>query len=169
MSKANDHLITIERLHEVLSYDPATGIFRWIVRKSKSAKIGKIAGSKTTQGYCYIQLDGTRFFAHRLAWLYVHGKWPSDEIDHINHDRFDNRLNNLRSASRAENRYHSLRHNNNKCGFKGVCWDKHICKWRSSIMKEGVLYHLGYFTTDKAAHSAYMKAAKRLFGKFANS
>ncbi|EMK2710698.1 HNH endonuclease, partial [Pseudomonas aeruginosa] len=95
--------LTQERLKELLSYDAATGEFTWMARKGSRALPGAAAGSNDGQGYVRIAIDGCRYRAHRLAWLYCYGKWPAAQVDHLNHRRDDNRLSNLREVSHSEN------------------------------------------------------------------
>lgn len=95
-------ILTAERLRELLTYDPETGEFRWRYTRGCRAR-GQIAGTVTCLGYLTIAIDGRKYKAHRLAWLHVHGEWPYPEIDHINRIKLDNRLVNLRRATRAEN------------------------------------------------------------------
>src|ERR1700731_2752322 len=95
--------LDFDRVNEVLSYDPETGIFRWKVKLSDRSPIGKRSGGHTSSGHWRIRVDGHYYLAHRLAWLLTHGVWPRDEIDHINRVRDDNRLANLREASHSQN------------------------------------------------------------------
>jgi len=94
--------LTAERLREVVTYDPLTGIFRWRVTRG-CAKAGAVAGGPEKKGYLRISIDGRRFKAHRLAWLYVKGCWPVDQIDHENGRNADNRFDNLREANNPLN------------------------------------------------------------------
>jgi hypothetical protein len=130
---------------------------------------GKTAGVLSGYGYQIISIDNCRYLAHRLAFLHAHGRWPADEIDHINSYRTDNRLENLREASRSENQRNSKRHADNVSGKKGVCWHKSVRKWRANIFSDGIHRHLGYFTTPEAAHAAYCAAAREQYGDFANA
>ncbi len=95
-------MLTAERLRELLTYDPETGHFRWVFTKGCRAG-GQIAGTVRRDGYLCIAVDGRKHKAHRLAWFYMHGRWPHPEIDHINRSKLDNRLCNLREATRVEN------------------------------------------------------------------
>ena len=158
--------ITADRVRELLSYDPLTGIFRWRQRRS-GVRSNLDAGHAHRRGYRAIGIDGGRYHAHRLAWLYMTGEWPKDEIDHINRNTADNRWLNLRSASHKENQSNRGVQKNNSSGFKGVGWDKHSSKWRAQICKNGKRLNLGRFETAEAAYFAYCTKAYDLFGDFA--
>jgi hypothetical protein len=142
----------------VLDYDPETGVF---TRK----KNGNSRFSTNSVGYTQIGIDGHNYRGHRLAWLYVYGEWPRDQIDHINGARTDNRITNLRESSQAENCGNVARHRDNKSGFKGVFPFRK--KWAAQICRDGVKKHLGTFETPEAAHAAYSDAATQVFGEFA--
>ena len=158
-------MITQARLRELLDYDPATGVFTWKVSRGP-ARVGSVAGWKETRGHICIEVDGRSYKAHRLAWLYVSGKWPRDQIDHINCVRTDNRIVNLREATSAENAANSLTYRNNTSGFKGVNWHKKTGKWRAYIGVEGRITHLGLFARVEDAAAAYAEASARLHEDF---
>ena len=156
--------LTAERLRELLSYDADTGIFR-----RKTSRGGQKAGTGVSylnkvNGYVYAGLDGKRRLAHRLAWLYVYGEWPLHDIDHVNGLRSDNRLCNLREATRSEN-LQNIRltsRKNSSCGLLGATWDKNKGKWTAQISNQGKRKFLGRFETPEDAHRAYLKAKVRL-------
>ena len=162
---------TVERLREVLNYDPLTGIFTHrIGRKGRGTRAGAIAGRiRAYDGYCRIGLDGERYFAHRLAWLYVTGKWPSSDIDHISGEKADNRFANLRLATGSENLANAPRPRHNTTGLKGVNWHGKAGRWRATIKKDRKPIHIGYFDSAIEAHAAYVAKAKELFGEFARA
>jgi hypothetical protein len=162
-------MITAERLRELLDYDGETGVFRWRSNRGRMAKLGQQAGSSNSSGYVLIRIDGKDYRAHRLAWLHVNGAWPQDEIDHINCNRSDNRIGNIREASHSQNNANRPRYKNNRSGFKGVAWHAKTGRWRAEIRLSRRSRHLGLFDTPEAAHSAYMDAASRLFGEFARA
>jgi hypothetical protein len=145
-----------ERLKELLNYDPDTGDFFWKVNKSGHAKIGqKCSGKDISTGYLKIGIDRKRYFAHRLVWLYVYGKFPDNDLDHINRVRTDNRLCNLRDATRAENLQ-------NKSNVKGVYWHKRAKKWSAQIKLNKKHYYLGLHGSFEEARQAYIAAALQL-------
>ncbi|MGJ4857061.1 HNH endonuclease signature motif containing protein [Labrys sp. La1] len=119
--------------------------------------------------YERIQIDGKAYRAHRLAWLYMHGEWPAEEVDHINGDKFDNRIANLRACSKSQNQANCGTGRNNTSGFKGVSWHKGRGMWVARIQVEGRPRSLGYHADKKVAAAAYDRAAKELFGAFART
>ncbi len=154
--------LTQLRLQELLSYEPETGMFRW--RKSKGrAKRGSVAGSRHGEGYVMIGIDGHDYLAHRLAWLYCHGRWPENDIDHRNQDRSDTRLCNLREATRQENARNASRLITNTSGQTGVYWFKPCGKWTAQIGVNGKCLSLGYFEVFEDAVTA-RKAAEAKYG-----
>lgn len=137
-----------DRLKSVLIYDECTGDFKWSKPVGRW-KAGDIAGSVFDNGYNNkyrrITIDGKQHFAHRLAWLYVTGEWPSDYIDHINHDGLDNRFDNLRLASNEMNQKNIATSKRNASGIIGVCMVTKSSKWHSWVSREGRQVHLGSF------------------------
>lgn len=151
-----------EKLKEILDYDPETGEFRWKVTKSPAAMAGAPAGHIHYAGYRRIMIDGVIFAAHRLAWLYSHGSWPVDQIDHINGVRDDNRISNLREASDDENKQNKGLYRNNVSGHQGVGWHSPSGKWRARIRVGGKLRCVGLFDDIADAIEARAKAKKEL-------
>lgn len=152
--------ITVERLREVLDYDPETGILRWRISTSRRVRAGMVAGS-LNHGYRRIAIDRCVYLTHRIAWLYMTGAWPKDQIDHKNGVRDDNRFLNLREASNAENQ-HNQRHarRDNRTGLLGVSTNGG--RFQAQIMVDGKQHYLGCFGTAEAAHAAYVEAKRRL-------
>lgn len=158
--------LTIERLKDVVSYDPETGHFTWLRRIAKIVKPGGQAGSPHRTGYRYLQIDGERIAEHRLAYFYMIGEWPQ-EVDHRNLDKTDNRWNNLRAASISNNRWNRTIQSNNTSGYKGVSYHKTYRRWTAYIGYRGSVISLGRFGTAESAAAAYAEAADRLHGDFA--
>lgn len=152
-------LLTAERLRDLISYDQESGIFVW-------KKSGKVAGYITNEGYRNISVDNRMYRAHRLAWLYVTGEWPIDQIDHINGSRDANWFANLREASALENGKNLKKPATNSSGFKGVSWHKRSGKWQAVIASDRKTRHIGLFDTPEAARTAYCEAAVQLHGEF---
>lgn len=149
--------IAAQRLRELVHYDPATGIFQWRVSTNRRIVPGQVAGTRN-HGRWQIKLEGRIYRAHRLAWLYVHGHWPEQEIDHKNGNPLDNRIDNLRDVSGKVN--HQNRHgpqSRNRLGVLGVSRTSKSNTFRARIDNE----YLGVFPTAEAAHEAYVQA-KRL-------
>lgn len=151
--------MTKDNLHKILHYEPTTGIFTWAVSRHKVTS-GSPAGY-LQKGYVTIETGRKSYRAHRLAWFYTYGVWPSDQIDHINGDRADNRICNLREASNAENMQNQRRsHSNNKLGVLGV--HKRHNGFRARITVNKKIIQLGFYKTKELAHEAYLKAKREL-------
>ncbi|MEO6711702.1 MAG: HNH endonuclease [Planctomycetota bacterium] len=151
--------LTGERLREVLAYDRESGVFTRRT-KTRGHAIGQPAGcTRRTDGYLSIGVDGASYLAHRLAWLHETGEWPAAEIDHINGLKGDNRIANLRVATRSENAQNIYRaHSNSASGVLGVSWCAREQKWRAVIKKGGRSISLGYFGDIDSAAAAYGSA-----------
>lgn len=152
-------MLDAETLRARLNYDPATGIFTRRVSKG-GKKAGEVAGSLHHSGYWHITMLGKTYTAHRLAWLYTHGEFPVGEIDHVNRVRTDNRLVNLREASRPSNMHNTGCNAANTSGFKGVSRNKRG-KWRATININARWVELASFNSPEEASAAY-KGAKRV-------
>jgi len=126
-----------------------------------------VAGSKDRDGYILIRVEKVLLRAHRLAWQYVYGAAPAVELDHVNGVPSDNRIENLRLASRSQNIANSRRWRTNTSGAKGVYWCRQQQKWRARITVDRRSRHLGHFENIADAQAAYMAAAERAFGEFA--
>lgn len=161
--------IPIARVRELLDYEPETGFFRWKVKRRHGISVGHIAGSENSSGYIQITIDGRLYVAHRIAWVWVHGSEPPDEIDHINGVRDDNRIANLRAATHRQNSQNRSRRRDNESGFKGVHLHRKSGRWRALIYSNGRNIHLGLFATREKAYAAYVAAARQLFGDFARA
>ena len=154
--------LTAEYLRSILHYDPATGIFTWKVGSANQVKAGNIAGSPTGLGYLRIRVQSRPHQAHRLAWLYVYGTWPEDQLDHINRNRSDNRIANLREVTNKQNQQNASKRSNNTSGHPGVFWYKKNSKWQAYITHNQKKVHLGCFTDLEAAIAA-RKAAEKIY------
>ena len=159
--KAKDPNLTAAQVRSLLNYDPATGIFRWRVKPCQRLQVGAIAGSRHSVGYWNIKIEGKLVMAHRLAWLITYGRWPANQLDHINGKRNDNRIDNLRECTRAENYQNKCLYKNNTSSYPGVN-QVHENKWRARIRLDGKLRHLGYFSTPEKAYQAYVLAKREL-------
>jgi hypothetical protein len=137
-------ILTQEHLRFLMDYDPDTGVFTRKV-KVKNQPAGTIVGTSGTRGYLQCSIDGKPYKLHRLAWLYVHGAWPADQIDHINHNTSDNRLCNLRVVSSAQNHQNRARKTNSSSGYLGVTWHKRERRWQAQLEVNGKAIHLGSY------------------------
>lgn len=161
-------MLTVERLMELLVYEPESGALKWISRPSKKVRIGDCAGcGATKRGEVLIRIDRVLYKAHRLAWLYMTGVWPADEIDHRDCDPSNNRWSNLREATREQNNFNVKKLSTNTSGFKGVSLHKASGLWQAYIWSKNRKVSLGYFREPAIAHAAYVSAAMRLRGDFA--
>jgi hypothetical protein len=152
-------MITQHELKEVLDYDPATGVFVWRVSPSQRVRAGTVAGCLNPSGYRRIKVGGRLCMEHRLAFLYMTGKLPPHDTDHINGHRDDNRWVNLRSVSRSENQRNRAMSTRNTSGICGVSWYTNSKCWHAQVFS----MHLGYFPTMAEAVAA-RKAADRKYG-----
>jgi hypothetical protein len=159
--------LTQARVKEVLHYEPSTGLFTWLVSLSFSSEVGNVAGGIDDRGYRRICVDQQRHRAHRLAWLYTYGYLPRLDVDHINGVLDDNRVSNLRLATKSQNIANSQLRSDNTSGRKGVV--RRGKKWGAQIICNGKRHYLGSYETVDEAHAAYVTAAKRLQGQFARA
>lgn len=158
-NKKKEALLTQARLKEVLKYNKITGEFIRLVATSNRVKVGELAGSiNKYNGYRQIRIDNERYQAHRLVWLYIHGEFPKNDIDHINQIKDDNRISNLRDVAHSENHKNRSLSNNNTSGVMGVYWDKRDNKWLAQIKVNDKQLHLGYFFDKEDAISARKEA-----------
>lgn len=161
-------MLDFDRVNALLRYDPETGKLFWKVPRGRMPS-GVVAGRLSNKGYIQIGIDNKRYSAHRLAWLLFYGVWPKQLIDHINLNRSDNRISNLREATNSENQHNRTYQRGNTSGFKGVTRRKGDGKWIAYIGLKGVRHHIGCFNSAIEAHKAYVKAAKEKHGSFARS
>lgn len=162
-------LLTQELLQEYLTYDPSTGKFFWKRKATKATVIGSVAGNVTGQlpdgGYIFIRLFGKAYAAHRLAWLSMYGVLPDKQIDHIDHDRTNNAIHNLREADTHINMKNKSMYQTNKSGYTGV--EPHGLNWKARIGVNGTKVLLGVFATYEEAVAA-RKAAEKLLSYHRN-
>ena len=149
--------ITQKLLQEWFDYNSATGMFVWkISRGNQYTNPGMLAGFKDTYGHMGIEISGKRYLSHRLAWMYVYGEWPKNDIDHINGIKDDNRLCNLRDVTKSINNMNRKVHANNKLGIKGV--SQQGKKFQAIIINNKKHTYLGSYDTIEQAQEAYLKA-----------
>ncbi len=163
-------MITQERLKELLNYDPETGIFSWAVSTTYGVVAGRRAGGKYAVGYRYLSVDKRRYYEHRLAWLYVYGKWPEHEIDHIDGVRDNNAIRNLRDLTHAQN-CQNIRKTGKSSGLLGAHFSKKMDCWTANIRVDGKVFYLGVFDTEEEAHAAYLAKKREIhpFGEIARA
>ena len=159
--------ITQQELKSLFRYEPETGIFTRLVTRG-NVVAGTIVVCKDRKGYLRIGINRFSFLAHRLAFVYMIGKEPTNEVDHINGKRDDNRWTNLRDASAAQNACNRKTRRDNKNGLKGVKWNASNKQWHARIQHRGRRVHLGIFKTKELAHEFYCLAADLLHGDFSN-
>lgn len=157
--------ITQEYLKEILHYNKLTGLFRWKVdiysgrnKKQKHVSIGDLAGTVNSKGYLRIGINHKSYLCQRLAWLYEYGEWPSNEVDHINHVRSDNRIDNLRNVAGLDNQKNVSKRKDNNSGFTGVSWNAKSSKWVAQMQVNKKKIHLGYFSSLEDAVCARKQA-----------
>lgn len=156
------HLLTQSRLKELLNYDQETGIFTHVKTIRSRIIKGRVAGGvHKRSGYHRTRVEKILYGTHRLAWLYVHGELPSESVDHINGNKLDNRISNLRLASTSLNQQNKRKaQSNNKLGVLGVCRDG--SRFKAAIKKQGRKIHLGSHATPELAHEAYLTAKREI-------
>lgn len=158
--------LTAEYLRSILFYDSDTGDFHW--RKAFKNRIGKKAGWVDRNGYVHIRISRRKLYlAHRLAWLYVHGRWPRDGLDHKNGIPGDNRIDNLRECTQSQNNYNTRVVNARTSIRKGVCYDPRRRKYRAYIRIDKKWTQLGRFDSVEEAIAARLEAEDRTHGEFA--
>lgn len=150
-------MITKERVLQCLTYDRTTGSFFWKETR-RGVRIGEKAGYTSKNGYIFIRIDGNLYRSHRLVWLVENGKFPDLEIDHIDGNRSNNYIYNLREVSKIENQKNQGIRIDNISGHSGIMWYKKGQKWHVQITHDGVKYHIGYFDKIEDAIKARMEA-----------
>jgi len=164
----NHPIISQVYLQEILNYNPLTGDFTWKIRIAKRIRIGDIAGCIcNSQGYRIIRINKCNHLAHRLAWLYMYGKYPEQDTDHIDGNKLNNTINNLRDVSRGTNCRNKKQLSNNTSGITGVGWCKARKKYIARLTFNGKIINLGRFDCKYKAASKY-HLAKEIYGNFTN-
>ena len=162
--------LTVDLLNHLFEYDKETGNLIWKIKPSSrghSVKAGDIAGTLKSHGYLCVGINYNSYRAHRLIFLMHKGYLPKT-VDHINGDKLDNRIENLRAATIGQNQHNRKTNANNTSGYKGVCWNKAQKKWTARITLERKNIHLGYFANVEEAAEVVRKAREELHGSFAN-
>jgi hypothetical protein len=159
---AKEQAYHIKRIRELFAYEPEEGVLYRI-------KASKRAGRKTPAGYYIVSIDGVTWREHRIIWEWVHGQALAEdyEIDHIDGDRGNNRIENLRKVSRRENQWNAQTRKDNTSGYKGVSWHKKSQRWAANISIDGKVKCLGMYDTPEEAHAAYCQRASEIRGEFA--
>jgi hypothetical protein len=155
-------MITQERMKQLLHYNPNTGVFTRI-DSNRVDRLGKQPGSRNTKGHVQIRLDGVLYVAHRLAWLYMNGEFPVNQLDHIDGDKTNNKIVNLRDATNKQNQENVPLQVNNTSGYRGVSFDKRLKKFRAYVCHNRQQTTLGFFATSEAAATAAKKARDQFF------
>lgn len=159
-------LATLEEIRSAFNYDPDTGIITNRISRPH-APAGKESGCLRPDGYRGICFNGRIYLGHRIAWLLTNGEWPQFDTDHVNGKKDDNRIANLRVATRTENTQNVGRSVRNTSGFKGVSWSCVKSKWHARISSNGKVVNLGYYDNPQDAGAAYRAAAPLIHGNFA--
>jgi hypothetical protein len=158
--------ISHDELLHILRYEKDTGLFFWNTPRPK-IRVGQQAGYLHHKGYINLEINGKHYTAHRLAWFYCTGNWPKDQIDHINCNKSDNRIENLREATNGQN--HANTKSKNKLGFKGIGFKPKLKNkpYTAKIRHNKKNIHIGCYATPEEAFEAYKIMAKKLHGEFA--
>jgi len=152
--------ITQAELKQLVTYNEVTGVFVRITS-------GHILGNKHRGGYRTATFAGRTYYLHRLAWLYVFGYVPAQCIDHVNGDRADNRISNLREATAEENQHNRKVDSRNTSGVKGVGWNAHNSRWVARVVHCGKRHTVGSFVSLDEAKAAITAARKQIHGGYA--
>lgn len=155
--------ITREELMAILDYNPDTGIFRWKIHRNVNAIKGREAGSVRRDGYIQVCVNYKKLLAHRLAWFMTYNIWPKYQIDHVNGNRSDNRLCNLREATPSQNSQNVIVKHCSSTQLLGVSFDRRRNKYRVRMWHEGKRLWLGYYSTAEEAYEARLAAQNELW------
>ena len=161
--------ITVDLVRKLYVYDPDTDNVRRRIGRGTRWHKGELVGTLGLNGYRYISINRKMYLAHRIVWLLHYGRWPVSDVDHINGNRDDNRIVNLREATRSENNINSIIPSNNTSGHKGCYYDKRRDCWYAEIWVNKKKVYLGRFESAQSAGDAYQAAAKKHYGEFARA
>lgn len=151
--------ISPEEARQLFFYDSEDGVLRWRNDGPRGRRSGDVAGTKiTNQGYPYVTVNGRLTLVHRIIWAVVYGRWPDSQIDHVNGITTDNRIENLREATPAQNMQNKRKYRNSTSRFVGVYYDARDKRWRAEIRVNGRRHHLGSFRYEESARDAYVNA-----------
>lgn len=176
-----DRDIDIEVLKQLIAYDAESGNLIWKVRGREfftsdricnswnGSYAGKVAGCVDGKGYVKVALFNKGYRGHRVAWAVYYGEWPPAdmEIDHIDTNSLNNRIDNLRLVTRGQNECNKRKRRNTKSPLKGVSWNGQKKKWMATLAIDGKVRKIGFFSTDLEAHLCYCEAAAREYGQYA--
>ena len=164
-----EKLLNHDFLTTILDYDYTTGLFKWKVFRGGSAIKGSSAGTlNKSNGYINLKINSINYRAHRVAWFFQYKKWPIGLLDHIDGNKSNNAISNLREATYSQNKCNTSIRSDNTTGYRGITFRKDISKWRAIITIKGITENIGSFTTIEEAIIAYETRAKVLFGEFYN-
>ena len=166
MKNCHTVLPSVELLNELFIYDPETGILTNRIHRNSMARMGEVSGRDDGRGYFYTRINKRLYANHRIIWAMNYWFWPENEIDHINGIPGDNRLDNLREATHAENLRNTKIRTDNSSGVKGVYWSKKDQSWYSQIAIGGKITHLGYRKTKEEAIAQRQAAEVRIHGEY---
>jgi len=155
-----------DTISNILEYDSKTGFITWKVKRANNISIGQIAGVIDKNGYRRIKIRPKLYLAHRIAWLLYYKEWPKNLIDHINMNRADNRIENLREATKSQNMMNTTKYQTNKSGIKGISWHKRDKVYRGHITVMGKNITVGRFKTIEEAEKAIVKKRLEVHGEF---
>lgn len=161
MVNYNDGALPVSIVEAHLSYCPDTGVFRTKTNR-RNIHTGDVVGAADRQGYLVTTIFKKPLKLHRAAWAITHGEWPNGSIDHINGNKSDNRIANLRVVTNSQNKQNITKPENNTSGLMGVSFHKASMKWRATIKLNGKSTHIGLFESTDAAYSAYLDAKREL-------
>jgi hypothetical protein len=154
------------KIKDEISYDPEEGTFKWLTKR-RGRKLDKVGG-KSTEGYLIIRILGKYYYGHRLAWYLYYGEWPNTgkHIDHIDRNKLNNKISNLRLVTPKENMFNKVSAKGKVNNYRGVSYRKDRGKWRAQISINNKCVHLGTFLTEEEAYASYLSAAKEIHGEF---